>query len=110
MSKNLNVIAHLFASMHETAIDKGFWDTPRNFGECIALVHSEISEALEAHRTNAVSKIDQALPEWVEEFADTFIRMGDMLEGFGMTDTFINILQQKMGYNQTRPKKHGKDY
>lgn len=40
----------LAASVHMTAVDKGFWDTERNFGEMVALMHSELSEALEEHR------------------------------------------------------------
>lgn len=37
-------------SYYENAKDKGFWDNERNFGEAIALMHSELSEALEEHR------------------------------------------------------------
>lgn len=39
---------------HRTSEDKGFWDKgdDRNFGEMIALVHSELTEALEEDRHN----------------------------------------------------------
>ena len=35
---------------HAIAESKGWWDTERTFGDLIALVHSELSEALEAYR------------------------------------------------------------
>ena len=31
---------------HAIAKDRGWWDQERTFGDCIALVHSELSEAL----------------------------------------------------------------
>lgn len=37
--------------IHEIAVAHGFWDTPRNFGEMLSLMHSELSEALEEHRS-----------------------------------------------------------
>ena len=43
----LNALA---AQVHDNAVAHGFWDGPWNFGEQIALMHSELSEALEAHR------------------------------------------------------------
>lgn len=43
----LNALA---AKINATAAAHGFWDEERNFGEMIALMHSELSEALEEHR------------------------------------------------------------
>ena len=40
----------LAAMIHDNAVSKGFWDTPRPLPESIALMHSELSEALEEHR------------------------------------------------------------
>lgn len=37
--------------------DKGFWDKPRNFGELLMLVTSELGEALEAHRKNKTADL-----------------------------------------------------
>jgi hypothetical protein len=38
--------------VHETAVEKGWWidGAERNFGEVLALMHSELSEALEEYR------------------------------------------------------------
>jgi len=35
---------------HANARAKGFWDEPREVGTILALIHSEVSEALEAHQ------------------------------------------------------------
>ena len=40
----------LAQQIHDTAASHGFWEADRNFGEMIALAHSELSEALEEHR------------------------------------------------------------
>ncbi|TPN04516.1 hypothetical protein [Mesorhizobium sp. B2-1-2] len=70
---------------HETATNAGWYIDPetgkpieRNFGEVIALMHSELSEALEADRKN--KRRDDKLPHRgaVEvEFSDGIIRILD---------------------------------
>lgn len=37
--------------VHENAVAHGWWETEREFGTIIALCHSELSEALEEHRS-----------------------------------------------------------
>ena len=36
--------------VHENAVAHGWWDTARSFPEVAALIHSEVSEALEEWR------------------------------------------------------------
>lgn len=44
-------IDELVKDAHENAIEHGFWDNPPEFGTSIALIHSELSEALEERRS-----------------------------------------------------------
>lgn len=72
----------------------------RNVGEAIALMHSELSEVLEGHRTNAQ---DNHLPQFKSlsvELADCLIRIFDFAETFApdLGEAFI----AKMAYNKTR--------
>lgn len=36
--------------IHQNAVEHGWWEEERTFGDIIALCHSELSEALEEHR------------------------------------------------------------
>ena len=44
------MINELAKQVHQNAIDKGFFEKEKNIGEMLALIHSEVSEALEADR------------------------------------------------------------
>lgn len=43
-------IKTLVTKAHENAVKHGFWEPPLPFGTVIALIHSELSEALEEER------------------------------------------------------------
>jgi len=72
----------------------------RNVGEMLALVHSEISEALEGHRKNLQ---DSHLPhrKSIEvELADALIRIFDLGAGLGLD--LGGAFEDKMAYNAVR--------
>ncbi len=86
---------------HRIAREKGFWAKPRNTGEMLMLVVSELAEALEADR-----KGDRA--NFREEIADTFIRLFDLCGGLGID--IESEIEKKRVKNQARPYLHGKQY
>lgn len=45
------MLNELAQQINDNARAHGFWDGERNFGEQIALMHSELSESLEEHRS-----------------------------------------------------------
>jgi NTP pyrophosphatase (non-canonical NTP hydrolase) len=98
----------LAAILHETAIEKGFWDGDYNhdkIGNKLALVHSEVTEVLEAIRKN------QGSEKVVEEIADTIIRLLDVYAAMRNEEAVLHsldeILHKKMEKNKDRPKLHG---
>jgi hypothetical protein len=94
-------------TIHMIAVQKGWWEKNRNFGEMVALMHSELSEALEAHRNHeAAFHIVGDEPEgWAVELLDCVIRILDTLRS---TDLDIDqVISLKIAYNQSRPYKHG---
>lgn len=102
----LEGVSILSSETHLASYRRGWWDgvTPLNIQYVIptkiALIHSEISEALEGYRTDAM---DTHLPHRsaIEvELADAMIRIAD-LAGFLDLDLAGAILE-KMEYNANR--------
>lgn len=104
----LTNISHSIAERH------GWWDEPATFGEKIALMHSELSEALEEYRNGhhykeiywTTDSDGQQKPEGIPiEFADVFIRICDFAGQFGVD--LEEAVRIKTDYNRGRPYKHG---
>lgn len=77
-------------------------------GERLALVHSEISEALEAVRDGQpfVWTDENGKPEGIGiELADAVIRIGDLCEILGVD--LESCIEIKAAYNVGRPFRHG---
>jgi NTP pyrophosphatase (non-canonical NTP hydrolase) len=72
----------------------------RNFGELIALCHSELSEALEGHRKDLMD--DKLLHRKMAEveLADCLIRIFDLAGGFNYD--LAGAFAEKMVYNANR--------
>lgn len=127
--------------INETARSKGWWRgtevecgdstvfTPRPVGEVLALVHSEVSEALEEYRDGqdlrriryvhpdgqvcppdqqcrSVNGVQDAKPEGFPiELADILIRVLDAAAEWSID--IQEAVDVKMAYNSSRPHRHG---
>lgn len=98
----------LSAILHETAREKGFWDgeyTNDKVGNKLALVHSEVTEILEAIRKSHGSE------KIVEEMADVIIRLLDIYAAMRNEEQVLHsldeVLEAKINKNKERPRLHG---
>ena len=76
----------------------GDWADAHKIPAILALIHSEVSEALEAFR------VDDK-PNFAEELADVIIRVLDCCPGLGI-DIDAEV-RAKMARNRTRGYRHG---
>ena len=106
-------IRYLMERAYQTSCEKGFHDVERSFATDIALMHSELSEALEEERmSGSVTSVEYGnggKPLGAAyELADVIIRVCDVSERLGID--LEKALREKMDYNDSRPYLHGKTY
>lgn len=92
------MINSLCKQAYETAKSKGWHDEERETGTLLALIHSEVSEALEADRKGNEEN-------FAEELADVCIRTFDLCGSRGID--LEKAIIEKMEKNKSRPYKHG---
>ncbi len=119
---------------HANSVAKGFWEGEenQNIPSKLCLIHSEVSEWLEAHRVDPTAPCGKIMPEQKindsytipqqplgiidsggsrpmtkeeEEAADILIRLADLCK-FRSID-LGRVTLAKMRYNELRPHKHG---
>lgn len=105
-------------TLDEIQLDVGGWAHRKGWDfdakatpEKIALMHSELSEALEEYRAGHAPKhiyySDTGKPEGIPiELADTVIRIMHYCDNFKIN--LEEAIEIKMAYNETRPFRHGK--
>lgn len=123
------MINKLSKLVHENSKLKGFFEKEKNIGEMLCLIHSEVSEALEADRENRYCTLETTGMDNIlamegenlnayyngnikgtfeEEMADIAIRVMDLC-AFKSIDLEAHI-NAKIKYNSLREYKYGKKY
>ena len=110
-------LADMSDEVYRYNLEKGWEPDPdRTFGDECALLHSEVSEALEAYRTWRFEDMTNTLynnpiadlpkPEGVgSEFADILVRLLHYAKTHDIDLEYE--FDRKMDYNRLRPYRHG---
>lgn len=94
----VKTINELCKAAYKTAVSKGWHDEERETGTLLALIHSEVSEALEADRKGDTDNFS-------EELADVCIRIFDLCGSRNID--LGEAIEKKMEKNKLRDYKHG---
>lgn len=83
----MKTINDLVKESHQTAIDKHWHKTPREFGTLIALIHTEVSESYEAKNEK----------HFTEELSDILIRVFDIcgLYTYNLENSYYKLTKFK---------------
>lgn len=110
-------LANMAAEVEEVNRANGWYEADRTVGDDIALLHSEVSEMLEAYRDTGLKdatrllgehRIEGTLPKpegFGSEAADVLIRLLDTCSRRGV-DLGAEY-RRKIAYNRTRGHRHG---
>lgn len=92
---NLNDLAK---DNHQNSIEKGWYEPEPTVPELLCMIHSEVSEVVDAYRNGRDNEIG-------EELADIILRTLDLSAHLEI-DIHSAVLN-KLEYNKTRPYRHG---
>lgn len=113
-------IEEMQGEVYAVNVANGWFDQDRSVEADIALLHSEVSEMLEAYRDNGLEdatfgpvKLEQGTGRWIppkpegfgSELADVFIRVLDTAQRRGID--LRAEYERKIRYNKTRGYHHG---